>query len=78
MKKIKIEDLKNILIKTFPNSKIPKNINNLKIDSFKEWDSLGNFNFLLSIEDFYKIKFSIKEISNLKSIKEIFKNLKKK
>lgn len=78
MKKVDLKDLRNILIKTFLNSKIPNNIINLKIDDIKDWDSLGNFNFLLAIEEFYKIKFSIKEISNLKSIKSIYKNLKNK
>lgn len=49
-----------------------------KIDDIKEWDSMGNFSLLLNIEEFYKIKFNIEEMSDLKSIKNIKIKLKKK
>jgi acyl carrier protein len=67
-----------ILKKVFRKSKIPKKINNLKINDLEEWDSLGNFNLLLAIEDYYKIRFSLDEISKIKSINEILDYLKKK
>ena len=44
----------------------------------KEWDSLGNFNLLLTIEREFKIRFSMKEISEIKSIKSLEQNLKKR
>jgi acyl carrier protein len=78
MKKINSKDLKLLLKKTFPNSKIPNNIIKLKIGKIKEWDSLGNFNFLLAIENFYKIRFTIDEISKIRSIQEIIYSIKKK
>ena len=62
------KEIKNILTEVFPKSKIPKKINGLKINDLKEWDSLGNFNLLLAVEEKYKIKFSMKEISEIKSI----------
>ena len=55
MIKVKIEDIFNILNTTFQNSNIPRDCRNLKIDDFDEWDSLGNFNLLLAIEEFYQI-----------------------
>lgn len=74
----KIVKIKKSLKETFSDSKIPDNILNLKIGSLKQWDSLGNFNLLLSIEDEFKIKFTMKEISTFKSIKEISQYLQKK
>ena len=71
-------DIRKILKETFLKSKIPKNISKLKMGDIKEWDSLGNFNLLLSIEDAFNIKFSIKEISEIKSIKSLEQHLKKK
>ena len=41
---------------TFPNSKIPKNIDNLKMGDLKKWDSLGNFNLLLEIEKYLNVE----------------------
>ena len=35
--------LRQLLIKTFPNSSIPKDIHELKMGDIKEWDSMGNF-----------------------------------
>tara|TARA_Y100000992_G_C21131607_1_gene426864 strand:- start:105 stop:350 length:246 start_codon:yes stop_codon:yes gene_type:complete len=72
------KEIKNILTEVFPKSKIPKKINGLKINDLKEWDSLGNFNLLLAVEEKYKIKFSMKEISEIKSIKSLLIHLKKK
>ena len=44
----------------------------------QEWDSMGNFSLLLNIEKFYKIRFTMEEMSDLKSIKNIKLKLKKK
>ena len=65
------------LKKTFTKSKIPKNINNLKLEDLKEWDSLGNFYLLLEIEKIFNCRFQTKVFSEMKSIKDIKKNLEK-
>ena len=52
------------------------NFEKLKIGDLKEWDSLGHINFLLEIQKKLKIKFSMKDISELDSIKKITKKLK--
>jgi acyl carrier protein len=67
----------DVLKKSFPRNKIPKKINNLKINDLEGWDSLGNFNLLLLIEDTYNIRFTQKEISTITSCKEIINFLKK-
>ena len=69
--------LNDILKKSFPRNKIPKKIYNLKINDLEGWDSLGNFNLLLLIEDTYNIRFTQKEISTITSCKEIINFLKK-
>jgi acyl carrier protein len=63
------------LKKTFPKSKIPKEIENLKIGDLKGWDSLGHVNLLLEIEKIFKFKFGTKIFLSLQSIKKIKKNL---
>ena len=65
------------LKKTFPKSKIPKKIENLKIGDLKEWDSLGHVNLLLEIEKIFKFKFGTKIFLSLQSIKKIKENLPK-
>jgi acyl carrier protein len=70
--------MREILLKAFNKSKIPKNISNLKIGDLKEWDSLGNFNLLLEIEKTFKIRFDFSEIENLRSVPAIIEALKKR
>ena len=74
----KNKNIKKILKETFSKSKIPNDISKLKMGDIKEWDSLGNFNLLLAIESEFKIRFSMKEISEIKTIKSLEQNLKKK
>ena len=71
--KNKDKELRNILSKVFPKSKIPANINDLKIGDLKSWDSLGNVNLLLEVEKKYKIKFKSYSFLNTTSIKIIKK-----
>ena len=72
--------LYNCLKKIFKKNKIPKNIKSLKIGSFKSWDSLSHLNLLLTIEKEFKIKFPLKQIYEIRTIKQviIFINKSKK
>ena len=67
--------LKKVLQKTFTKSNIPENMDNLKLGDFKEWDSLGNFNLLLEIEKEFNCRFDTTKFSEMKSVKDIKKNL---
>jgi acyl carrier protein len=67
--------LRQILIEVFSKSIIPEEINTLKMGDLKEWDSLGNFNLILAIEQKYGIRFKIEDLDKLTSIKEIQKFL---
>jgi|TARA_Y100000294_G_C8257762_1_gene217470 acyl carrier protein len=69
------EKLKKVLKKTFTKSNIPKKIENLKLGDLEEWDSLGNFNLLLEVEKEFNYRFDTTKFSEMKSVKDIKKNL---
>ena len=71
---------KSKLIKIFKDELTIKGNFNEKsnIYDYKNWDSLANFNILLSIEKEFKIKFNSKEFSVLNSFSDILINVKKK
>ena len=73
---IKLEKIKKVFKKVFPNSKIKKNIYNLKFGDIKKWDSLGNLNLLLEIEKEFNTRFDTKTFSKIKSVKDIIKEIK--
>jgi len=52
--------------------------NGSKIYDNPKWDSLGNFNVLLSVEKYFKMKFSSTEFNKAKSFNEILKIVKQK
>ena len=51
---------------------------NSKIYDNEKWDSIGNFNLLLSIEKKFKIKFNTQEFNKLNAFKDILKIVTKK
>ena len=77
MSKVDIKKIESIFFKIFPNIQ-KQAILELKLGDVEEWDSLGNFNFLLAIEDFYKIRFSIEQMTDIKSIKKLIEVLERK
>ena len=68
MKKINTKDIEAILREVFPSANFDDSFMQLKMDDITEWDSLGNFNLLLAFEEFYGVRFSMDEMSELKSI----------
>jgi len=72
----KIENVVELIFKKiFKRKKFTKS---LKVGDFNEWDSISHLQFLISLEKKFKIKFSVSEMLELKSIKEIIKAIKKK
>ncbi len=67
--------LRQILVDTFTNTNIPENIDDLKIGDFEEWDSIGNFNLILAVEQKYGVRFDITNLDKIKSVKDIKKFL---
>ena len=74
LKKSLITELKKIFQKEL---KIKINQKSKIYDSEK-WDSVGNFNLLLSIEKKFKINFNAQEFNTLNSYEDILKIVKKK
>ena len=65
-----LEKIQPIFFKVFGNE-------NKKIDydsspeTIEQWDSLAQINLIVGIEKLMKIKFSVSELANLKSVGEI-------
>jgi acyl carrier protein len=76
MKILDLKDIENILYEVFSVNKFPKKIQELKYGDFNEWDSLGNFNLLLAVEEFYNIRFTSEEITNIRSVEQLIQILK--
>ena len=70
--------LHRLMTEIFPAEVILEDISDLSMGSLKEWDSLGNFNLLLSIENEFEVRFSIDEISEIKSVVQIVEFLESK
>lgn len=49
-----------------------------KAEDIEDWDSLANINILLAIEQEFKVKISLSEISKLKNIGDILDLITKK
>ena len=50
---------------------LPENFEDLQIGDIKQWDSLANMNFLMSLEKHFNIRFSFDEMSELTSVNMI-------
>ena len=72
-----VDNIRKILKETFPRSKLPVDIVKLRIGSFKNWDSLGNFNLLLEVERAFKVRFSQDQLNKINSVEQIINFLKK-
>ena len=67
--------LHELLKQQFPAARFDPQDPDLKPGSFPEWDSLAHFNFLMLIEESYGIRFSMQEMSALKSLAAIRESL---
>ncbi len=68
---MKISDLLELLKKQFPDVEISNPPTEMAVGSFPEWDSLGHYNLLLLIEESYGVRFTIEEMSEMKTLTEI-------
>ena len=75
---MKTSNLIELLKQQFPNIDNQSLTMELEVGSFPEWDSLGHFNLLLLIEESYGIRFSMDEMTEMKSLNEIAQSLVKK
>jgi acyl carrier protein len=66
-----LDRLYYLLAKQFPDVILPVVSKNLMVGEFVEWDSLAHFDFLLSVEQEFEIRFSVDEMAELKSFGDI-------
>lgn len=60
----------------FPAAVIREGDETLQVGSFPEWDSLANFDFLMSVEERFNVRFSVDEMAELKSLADVTKALR--
>mgnify|MGYP001377504551 CR=1 FL=1 len=70
-----LDKIRLLLQEVFPNDQLPSDISNLKMGDLPSWDSLGNFNLILAVETKFNTRFSMEQISEIKSVTEILKAL---
>jgi acyl carrier protein len=75
LSKGKVCKIRQLLKEVFPNDKIPENITDLSMGDISSWDSLGNFNLILAIETDFGIRFSMEQMTEIKSIVQIIEAL---
>ncbi len=63
--------LEDLLRQQFPTASVVDDISDLGVGSFPEWSSLAHFNFLLLVEETFLLQFTVDEMSELKSIRDI-------
>lgn len=78
MSNISKEDIRCVLSEVFSSVEIPVDCGPLKMGDLEPWDSLGNFNLLLAIEDRFNVRFTFDEIAEIKSVSQIIKALEDK
>jgi acyl carrier protein len=71
-------ELKNLFKSVFPTADFDVQFEALELNSFPEWDSLGNLNLLLRIEENLDFRFTSDEFSEVKSVKQVINILKNK
>ena len=61
-----------VLIKNvFSLEEIPADFLLLQLGSLARWDSLGNFNLLLAVEEEFGLRFSMDQMGEIRSVKDI-------
>tara|TARA_Y100001947_G_C10062470_1_gene186960 strand:- start:125 stop:346 length:222 start_codon:yes stop_codon:yes gene_type:complete len=73
-----MEKLEQIFLKIMEIQTLPDNFENLKIGDIEKWDSLNHMLFLMEIESEYNLKFSVDEMGDLLTIKQVRKTMEEK
>lgn len=63
--------LRDILVSAFEGGNIPLAIDDLKLGDFEQWDSVGNFNLLLLVEERLNVRFGVDEITEINSVQHL-------
>ena len=71
----KYNRIHELLEDVFTKDDIPSDSSNLAMGDLPSWDSLGNFNLILAIETEFNIRFSMEQITKIRSVKDIVEAL---
>ena len=66
----RLQELTKIFIEVFGDESIVLDYET-SVSDIDTWDSLNNMHLIVAIEDFYKIRFELKEIQSLKNVGEL-------
>ena len=66
----RLQELTKIFIEVFGDESIVLDYET-SVSDIDTWDSLNNMRLIVSIEDFYKIRFELKEIQSLQNVGEL-------
>ena len=73
-----MKTLEQIFLNIMGIQALPQNFENLKIGDIEKWDSLNHMLFLMEIESEYNLKFSVDEMGDLLTIKQVRKTMEEK
>ena len=65
-----MSQLDDLVRQSFPNAVFEDGAD-LHLGSFPEWTSLRHFNFLLAVEQAFGLRFSVDEMTEMKSLRDI-------
>ena len=71
----KYRRIHELLKDVFPKDEIPNDSSNLAMGDLPSWDSLGNFNLILAIETEFSVRFSMEQMTKIKSVTGIVEAL---
>ena len=66
----RLQELTKIFIEVFGDESIVLDYET-SVSDIDTWDSLNNMRLIVAIEDFYKIRFELKEIQSLQNVGEL-------
>ena len=66
----RLQELTKIFIEVFGDESIVLDYET-SVSDIDTWDSLNNMHLIVAIEDFYKIRFELKEIQSLQNVGEL-------
>ena len=72
----RLQELTKIFIEVFGDESIVLDYET-SVSDIDTWDSLNNMHLIVAIEDFYKIRFELKEIQSLQNVGELCEFLDK-
>ena len=72
-----IDKISEVLHQQFLDTAIPSDCSKLSLGDLEGWDSLAHLNLLLAVEEAFEVKFTLEEMSEIKSVGQMIQALQK-